>query len=190
MSGKAGRKVSQKANKQVTTSELLLHPVRWRIVQALMGRRLTTAELGARLPDVATTTLYRQVALLVERDVVIIVDENRVRGAVQRTYALGEPQPVGADEPLAVDDHRQVFAQFVATLVSDFDRYLARESADPVADNVTYSQAAIHVTDAELAELGRRMGELLEPLLAERTDRPRRRLLFSTVLLPDAAEQG
>ena len=34
--------------------ELLLHPVRLRIVHALSGGRvLTTAELGARLPDVA-----------------------------------------------------------------------------------------------------------------------------------------
>lgn len=177
--------------KKATNADLLLHPVRWRIVQALMGRRLTTAELGELMPDVATTTLYRQVAQLVDGGIVLVVDEKRVRGAVQRTYSLGEPQQLGAEQPLSVEDHRQAFGQFVTTVMADFDRYLATDPEDPAGDNVSYTQAAIHVTDDELAELGQQLQQLLGPLLTERTDRPRRRLLLSTILIPaDTADTG
>ena len=41
-----------------TSVELLLHPVRLRIVQAFLGdRELTTVQLGELLPDVSTATL-------------------------------------------------------------------------------------------------------------------------------------
>ena len=52
------------------TIELLLHPVRLRIVHALSGKRtLTTAHLHARMPDGSKATMYRQVSLLVEEDI-------------------------------------------------------------------------------------------------------------------------
>jgi len=47
------------------TLDLLLHPVRLRIVHAMSGGRiLTTSDLCTRLPDVPKTTVYRHVALL------------------------------------------------------------------------------------------------------------------------------
>jgi hypothetical protein len=72
-----------------STVELLLHPVRLRIVQAFLGRPdLTTAALRDQLPDVPAASLYRQVAMLVDAGVLAVVAERRVRGAVERTYAL------------------------------------------------------------------------------------------------------
>ncbi len=51
----------------MTSADLLLHPVRLRIVQAFLGdRALTTTELQAELPDVPAASLYRQVARLVD----------------------------------------------------------------------------------------------------------------------------
>ena len=48
------------------TSAALLHPVRMRVVQALLaGDGLTTHELHERLPDIPIATLYRHVAYLV-----------------------------------------------------------------------------------------------------------------------------
>ena len=73
----------------MTSAELLLHPVRLRIVQAFLPDRvLTTGRLGELLPDVATATLYRQVATLAEAGVLEVVEERRVRGAAERTYRL------------------------------------------------------------------------------------------------------
>ena len=45
--------------------ELLLHPIRIRIVNAFSGdRSRTTSQVCARLPDVSQATVYRHVALL------------------------------------------------------------------------------------------------------------------------------
>jgi len=73
----------------VTSADLLLHPVRLRIVQAFLGdRALTTTALREELADIPPTSLYRQVARLVAAGVPMVVAERRVRGAVQRTYVL------------------------------------------------------------------------------------------------------
>ena len=73
---------------ETSLADLLHQPVRWRVVQALIGRSLTTGQLAELMPDTPTTTLYRHVGVLVNAGVLVVTDERRVRGAVERTYAL------------------------------------------------------------------------------------------------------
>ena len=71
-------------------ADVVMHPVRLRIIQQLGGRSLTTAQLRAALPDVTQATLYRHVATLVDSGILSVVEERKVRGAVERTLALGD----------------------------------------------------------------------------------------------------
>ena len=76
---------------QPAKPDLILHPIRMRIILALaQGRSLTAQELGAALPDVAQATLYRHLNRLLKGGVLAVVDERQVRGAVERIYALRE----------------------------------------------------------------------------------------------------
>ena len=174
------------AAKELSAAELLLHPVRWRVVQALMGRHLTTADLSEQLPDVATTTLYRHVGLLAKAGVVVVVEEQRVRGTVERTYALADPPGLGEEEVATMDrdQHRQMFLQFTTGLLATFERYLARDEIDPVQDFVNYNQAALYVSEDELEHLGEAMTALLTPYLEQRPGVEQRRLMLATVLVP------
>src|SRR5580693_5088430 len=71
------------------SADLLLHPVRLRILQAFLGdRALTTSQLSAELSDVPAASLYRHVARLVDGGALQVVAERRIRGAVERTYVL------------------------------------------------------------------------------------------------------
>src|SRR4051812_12945959 len=106
------------------TLELLAHPVRLRIVHALRGgRSLTTAQLGALLPDVSKAMLYRHVDLLAGGGVLEVAEERRVRGAVERHFRL-RPDRASIDPELAAsltpEDHRRGFAAATAALISEF----------------------------------------------------------------------
>ena len=74
----------------MATADLLLHPVRLRIVQAFLGDRGAHHHdaPAAELPDVPAASLYRHVARLVDAGVLAVVAERRVRGALERTYVL------------------------------------------------------------------------------------------------------
>jgi Helix-turn-helix domain len=172
----------------VATGDLLLHPVRLRIVQAFLGGRvLTTGELGAELDDVPTASLYRQVARLAEAGVLVVAGERKVRGAAERSYRL-EPEAASVDDAatMSVEDHRRAFATFVAALLADVDRYLDRAGKRPdlLADGVGYRQAALWLDDEEHAELVSDLREVVRARM-ELPERPgRRRRLLSTVLVP------
>lgn len=162
--------------------------MRLRIVQAFLGdRALTTSDLRRELPDVPPASLYRHVARLVDAGVLSVVNERRVRGAVERTYVLRvAAASVNLDEVqrMTRDDHRHAFMAFVAGLLGDFDRYLEREDLDPVRDGVGYRLAGLWLDDAEFGEFIRDLTRVVQPRLANPPKRGRRRRILGTVLLP------
>ena len=183
--------VKYENGESMATADLLLHPVRLRIVQAFLGdRTLTTADLRTELPDVPVATLYRHVGVLAEAGVLAVVGERKGRGAAERSYRLvTEAASVGAAEAAAmsVDDHRRAFATFVAALLADFDRYADAAPGpglDPAADGVGYRQVALWLDDEEFTALVTELREVLTARLALGPDGVRRRRIVSQVFLP------
>lgn len=176
----------------MTSADLLLHPVRLRIVEAFLGdRALTTSQLRAELPDVPPASLYRQVARLVGGQILSVVAERRVRGARERTYVLrSSAANVGLDElsTMTAEDHRQAFLAFVAGLIGDFDRYLARDRIDLVRDGVGYRMLALWLDDQEMRELALDLYRILQPRLAQGPGPGRRRRIMASVFLPGPEE--
>jgi hypothetical protein len=172
----------------VASADLLLHPVRLRIVQAFLGdRALTTSALATELADVPATSLYRHVARLVDAGVLAVVAERRVRGALERTYVLRASAALITPDQLATmsaDDLRQAFMAFVAGLLGDADRYLARGDIDPVRDGASFRLAGLWLDDAEFAALLRELVRVLQPAAANPPTPGRRRRILATVLLP------
>lgn len=167
------------------STELLLHPVRLRIAQAFLGgRELTTSDLRAELEDVPAASLYRHVNLLAEGGVLTVAAERRVRGAVERTYALRTEAAQVDPEGMTAEDHRQAFMAFVGGLLADLDRYLRRPEIDPVADGLGYNMLALWLTDEEFAAFVKEMEAILDARLAFAPDGARTRRILGTVMLP------
>ena len=159
-----------------------------RIWQAFLGDRgLTTSELRSELPDVPPASLYRQVALLVDSGVLAVAAEHRVRGAVERTYMLRAAASTISDQELAEmtpEQHRAAFMAYMAGLLGDFDRYLAKEDVDLRRDGVGYRIAGMWLDEAEFNELVRDLVAVLQPRLANAPKRGRTRRILGTIFLP------
>ncbi|MEU7747617.1 helix-turn-helix domain-containing protein [Nonomuraea sp. NPDC049158] len=170
------------------TLELLAHPVRLRIVHAMRGgRELTTTQLCARIPDASKAMVYRHVDLLASGGVLEVADERRVRGAVERHYRLRLDRAVLDADALAgmsPDDHRRVFATSMAVLVAEFNAYLDRQDADPMADLVGYRQHAVWLSHGELEKVIGELRRVILPLLANEPAPDRARYLLSPIFFP------
>lgn len=173
-------------SKKSPIADVVMHPVRLRIIQQVGTRQVTTAELRAALPDIPQATLYRHIAALVEVDILAIVDERRVRGAVERTLALGgrmahvdhaELREMGEQEL------RQSFLTFLAHLGETFDR---ASSDDTFRDFLGFGQMQLQVTTADLTEIQARLSELLTPYITS-TSPGSRTVTLATALIPEAA---
>jgi Helix-turn-helix domain len=172
-------------------ADLLLHPIRLRIVQAFLGdRALTTTGLRDELPDVPPASLYRHVARLVGGGVLSVVSERRVRGAVERTYVLrAAAARIQPDEvaKMSREELRASFLAFVAGLVGDADRYLARAEVDPTRDGAAFNLAGLWLDEEEFLGFLRDLYAVVQPRAANAPRSGRTRRILATVLLPGEA---
>ncbi|UKY48039.1 helix-turn-helix domain-containing protein [Streptomyces inhibens] len=171
-------------------AELLLHPVRLRVVHALSGgRELTTGELCARMPEVSRVTVYRHVALLAEAGFLEVAEEHRVRNVVERRYRLRRDRPSidgDAAAAMSLEDHRRGFAAAMAVLIAEFNAYLDRDGANPTADSVSYRQGTLWLSPDELTGLIGKLVSALQPHLGNQPIPGRAPYLLSPILFPTA----
>ena len=64
-------------------SEVMLNPVRMRIVQELAIRQsMTASELCDKICDVPRTTLYRHINILLDSNILSVVSEKKICGSI------------------------------------------------------------------------------------------------------------
>jgi Helix-turn-helix domain len=169
-------------------ADLILHPVRLRIILAFAGgRRLTPQQVAGALPDVPQATLYRQIERLYRGGALAIAAERRVRGAVERTYVLAEGGASLSPEDLAKssrDDHLGYFTAFATGLIAQFEQYLERSEIDLVKDGVGYRQVVLNLTDEEIMEMAVALNAAIGRFLAYEPKPGRKRRMLATVLFP------
>jgi hypothetical protein len=172
----------------MASADLLLHPVRLRILQAFLGdRTMTTSQLQAELPEVPPASLYRQVAKLVDAGVLAVVSERRVRGTLERTYALRTSEATVKPADLAgltADEHREMFMTFVAALLREFDRYLEQGDIDLIRDGVSYRLTGMWLSKTEAKKLAQELNDVLLPYAAHTPRRGRKRWYFGAIAIP------
>ena len=171
-----------------TKTDLLLHPVRMRIVSALSGgRTLTTSELRDRISGFGQATVYRQVARLVRAGVIQVESEQRVRGAIERRYRLRaerariSPRMAAA---MSVEDHRRAFTAAMASLLAEFSTYLGQAGANPFIDCVGYRVFTLWLDRAERDEMLREVSGSLLRRLENRAGPGRTAYRMSPIMFP------
>lgn len=178
----------------MATSSALLHPVRLRIVQTLLGEEeLTTHQLHERLADIPIATLYRHVGHLVTHELIEVADEQQVRGASERTYRLSPSFANPSAEELNSLSNEELltaFTVFTSGLIRDFSDYLHAGDPGLRADQVSFAQASFWASDEEVDEFGRTLMTALEGVLTNEPSAGRRRRTLSTVLMPRETALG
>ena len=172
---------------ETPVADVLLHPIRWRIVQRVLGREVTTTDLKHDLPDVPATTLYRHVAALIDAGYLTVVRERKVRGTTERTLTLDQTKVGRIDErearAMTPDQHRQAFLLLLTRMAADFDRFLDRGDIYPRINQLGYSQLALYVDLADLETIRQGFNALVEPHLTETPGKDR--VVLSVFALPD-----
>jgi DNA-binding transcriptional ArsR family regulator len=170
-------------------ADLILHPVRMRLVAALARRPLTARQLSEVLPDVPQATLYHHLGLLTRSGLLRVVSERQVRGTIEKAYAVADDYAiVGADDLANVsrEDHLRYFTVFVTMLLADFARYLQQGGPiDLAADGVGYREVPFYMSDAEFAEAAAAINQALRPYMNNQPSPSRRRRLLATIVMPD-----
>jgi DNA-binding transcriptional ArsR family regulator len=178
----------QKAN-------LILHPIRFRIVTAIAAYKMTTKEIADLMPEIPLTTLYRHINILVEAGLMNVVDEKQIRGTIERTYALTAPPSLIADdlEGMTRQEAEQYFTMFLSSLMSDSQRYLdgkpESSSFNPIKDGVQISKVQLFLDEQEFQKMNLRIQEILVEAVNNEPGLGRKRRMFSYLMIPLGGEE-
>lgn len=145
--------------------DLLLHPVRLRIVRLLDGGDRTVLQIGRALADVPQATLYRHLNKLLEGGVVRVAGKRPVRGATERTFALRRGAGRLAPEDLRRSSGEAIprlLTAFAAMVMSDFQRALAMEKVDPLEEGIYLRQMSLSLSRDEVRALSAELDRVLE----------------------------
>jgi len=171
------------------TIDIILHPVRMRIIQCLINQQFTAQQLKELLPDIPQASLYRHIKKLVDAEVIHIVDEIPNRGTVEKVYSMHDPNKavISPEElnKLSKGEHMGLFIKFMANLLGEYESYLNQEKIDLVGDGVSFRQTSLFLSDEEFAEFIQELTAVYAKITINKPQKGRRRRTLATIIIPN-----
>ncbi|KIL43085.1 helix-turn-helix domain-containing protein [Jeotgalibacillus campisalis] len=167
--------------------DLILHPVRMQVIQHLSKGPATVNQLKEWISDVPQATLYRHLNILKKDNLIYIVEEKKIRGAVERTFALEKENPILSMEELSKmsgEEHLKIFMTFLSNVTGQAKNYLL-SNPDVENDPFGYNQLDLHLTSLELEEINQGMNDLLSKFISNKRTDENQKVTLIQMLLPD-----
>ena len=140
-------------------NEIMLNPVRMRIIQELSTRQTATAnELCEKISDVPRTTMYRHIKILIDNKIVLVISEEKVRGTVERTITLNIPEITKHN---TVENAAENAFGFLMSNYGKFHRYFNGGDPDPGKDKIFLNNTVLMMNDSEFDQFLEDLRKLL-----------------------------
>jgi len=167
--------------------DLIIHPVRIRILSALHQETLTTAEIHARFPDVSLRTLYRHLEELVVGGALEVAETRRVRGAVEQRFRLARPPLLSAeDRQRAVpQDWQRFFTLITSLLNAEFATFVhTRHGSEGLSLTNAVRLSEVVATPEQIDTLVKDLTTRADQVVGETTDSARVRYRIGLFVFP------
>lgn len=164
-------------------NQVLLNPIRMRIVQYLATHEsVTVGELVSIMTDVPRTTLYRHINTLAGSNILTVVGENRIRGTVEKVYALNILTL--SSENTLQNATRNAFG-FLMKIYADFEKYFSNANANPGKDRVFLNNTVLLMSDEEYDDFLNELKNLMVKHMKEEPSIKRKARSFSIISAPN-----
>lgn len=131
-------------------NEIILNPVRMRIIQELSTRESITAnELCEKISDIPRTTMYRHIKMLVDSNIISVLSEKKIRGSLERTMALNISEITKHN---TIENASENAFGFLMSNYGKFHRYFSSENPDPGKDKIFLNNTVLMMNDNEFDE--------------------------------------
>lgn len=124
--------------------KVLSNPVRIRVMQYLQTHgEATTKQISEAISDVPAPTLYRHINTLLKEEVLLVKEERKVRGSLERLLAVNVQKMSAASDSNISDSAYQ----FLMELYMKFHKYSCKDNADPQKDRLSLRTCVLNLTD-------------------------------------------
>jgi DNA-binding transcriptional ArsR family regulator len=173
-----------------TKLDLMVHPIRLRIITAISADRVTAKDLAKALPDIPQTTLYRHINVLVDGGLLQIVDEIPQRGTVERVLSFKNPPSLEQEDlkGLTKEEYLDVFTVIVSTMLTEAISYIncvpEGEEIDLITAGFDFNKIQLNLSDEEFNSLQRSLFDLMMAAAKNKPSNDRKRRTFSYLFIP------
>lgn len=124
--------------------KVLSNPVRMQIMQYLQTYGEATAkQISEAISDIPAPTLYRHINTLLKEEVLLVKEERKVRGSLERLLAVNEKKMSAAVN----SNISETAYQFLMELYMKFHKYSCTDKADPGKDRLSLRTCIFTLTD-------------------------------------------
>lgn len=124
--------------------KVVSNPIRIQIMQYLQAHgEATTKQISEAITDIPAPTLYRHINTLLKEEILLIKEERKVRGSLERLLAINA-------EKMATTVNSNISEtayQFLMELYMRFQRYSCKDNADPQKDKLSLRTCVLTLTD-------------------------------------------
>ncbi len=181
--------MAKKESKQngISKADMVLHPIRFRILMMVSGRPMTAQQIAAALPDVPQASLYRHINRLCEAEMLQVTEGTSSRGTTEKQYALQEQAADLSEADTAQIPYEELlgyFTSYVAMLMSHGRAYLQKKALDGRTGGL-WETEALYLSDSEYEHFLAALKGIEGLALSNLPGSGRRRRLLFTVIIPD-----
>lgn len=160
------------------------------LIEILDKGRATPKQLAETLGDIAHATLYRHLKKMTADGILQIVEENKIRGTVEKVYAVVDDL-LEDIKRMVVENNGQaymmLFNQFIVGLTEEFRAYTAQPEIDLLGDGSGFNTSPIYATRSELESAITEINSILLRLMQNSKNPDRKLHSIAVIITPPRA---
>lgn len=139
--------------------KVISNPVRIQVLQYLQTHgEATTKQISEAIADVPAPTLYRHINTLLKEEVLLVKEERKVRGSLERLLIINiEKMAKTVNSSIS-----ETAYQFLMELFMKFQRYGDKADADPQKDRLSLKTCVFTLTDSSFDSFMQEIGAVME----------------------------
>ncbi|WP_226654849.1 hypothetical protein [Pseudalkalibacillus hwajinpoensis] len=173
-------------------ADIILHPFRMKIIQYLAKGNATGYEMVTGLPQIPQATLYRHLNIFLKKEnIIAVIDEKQIRGAVEKAYSLHKDGPrinAGDFKTMTEDEQMQLLTTLYFDLLNKTEAYIKSDHTiekNPFGSN----KVELHLTEDEFHCMRKDLIDVYKKYNARRTNKDQRTIHMVQIFLPEPGEK-
>ncbi|MEJ8777777.1 helix-turn-helix domain-containing protein [Pseudogracilibacillus sp. ICA-222130] len=172
---------------KVDKAEVLLHPIRMKIVRTLMGHNkegLTPLDMVKIIQDVPQATLYRHIQKLADANIIRVLKEEKVRAVTEKYYVVNtEKTSMNPQEweAYSIEEKLDYFFYFQISLFNQYQTYLNNIKKEDKKDSSTLSVVDLQLDDQTFQDFQADLNDLMKKYYQKSTEKSVSRTIGITI---------
>lgn len=171
----------------------ITNPIKCKLLIEINSRKTATAKnLCETYPDIPQATLYRYLNKMLKEEIIKVVEENQIRGTVEKVYSLNFDFKKELQENTANftgKTYMQLFMQYVLGLLNEFREYTSQSDIDIANDGSGFTLYPVYLSTAEVHELAQKFSDLLQPYREHKNNNERNLHSIAFIVTPPKLNQ-